>query len=190
MPLRKTLEQLNKFLRNLKEKKIIDNYALIGGLAISARGKPRATKDVDFLVSTELEDKFCKEVASLPGFEAKLKKGDFGDPIHLLIRLYSEDQTAIVDLIVSHLNWQQEIINHATEVELGKERIPIPLAEDLVVLKLKAGSPQDLLDAGELLNTTAQKPEGINYKRLNILAKRAKVDKNLTKLLERLKLFS
>jgi len=190
MPLKKILEQLNNFLRKLKEKKTIDSYALIGGLAISARSKPRATKDVDFLISTAFEEKFFKEVASLPDFRAELKKGDFGDPIHLLIRLYGKDQTAIADFIVSHLNWQQEIINGATEIKLEEEKIPVPLAEDLAILKLKAGSPQDLLDAEELLKATAQKPEGINFQRLNALAERAQVDKNLAALLEKLKFTS
>jgi len=188
MPLKKILEQLNNFLRKLKEKKTIDNYALIGGLAISARSKPRATKDVDFLVSTEFEDKFFKEVASLPGFKAELKKGDSGDPIRVLIRLYGKDQTAVADFIISHLNWQQEVIDNATEIELEKEKIPVPQAEDLVVLKLKAGSPQDLLDAEELLKATAQKPEGINFERTNTLAREARVDKNLAALLKKLKL--
>ncbi len=187
MPLKKILEQLNNLLKKLKDKKVIDNYALIGGFAVSARSKPRATKDVDFLVSTNSENELYQELAALPEFRAELKKGDFDDPIRMLIRLYNKDQAA-VDIIVSHLSWQQEIINQATEIELDKEKIPVPQAEDLVVLKLKAGSPQDLLDSEELLKVAAKKPSGIDFDRLYDLAKRARVDKNLSRLLEHLNL--
>lgn len=186
MPLKKILEKLNHFLKQLKDKKVIDGYALIGGLAVSARSNPRATKDIDFLVSTLHESQFFKELESLTDFKAELRKGDFDDPIPLLIRLYDKHQAPTADFIVTHLNWQEEIISKATEIKIEKEEVPIPLAEDLVILKLKAGSPQDLLDAEELLKTNALKDEGVDLERLHALAKKAGVDKKVNKLLESL----
>lgn len=42
-----------KILDSFYENKIVDSYGLIGGLAVGSLGIPRATKDVDFLVSAE-----------------------------------------------------------------------------------------------------------------------------------------
>lgn len=185
------LQQLNDFLKALKDQKVIDNYALIGALATSARGKPRATKDIDFLVSTGSVEKFIARLATLPQFKVEKKKGDVADPIAFLIRLYDKQDTPIADFIISHLNWEDEIISSAVEVPLeDKENrsVPIPLAEDLIVLKVKAGGPQDLLDAEELLKVAAEKPQGIDFDRLYSLAKRARIDKNLRGLLEKLNL--
>ncbi len=61
--------------------------------------------------------------------------------------------------------------------------IPLVKPEGLIVLKLKAGSFQDIADASKLLVEAEY-----DLKRLRNLAKRAKADKRLEKLMEKLEL--
>ena len=59
--------------------------------------------------------------------------------------------------------------------------IPLVRPEGLVVLKLKAGSFQDVADASKLLVEAEY-----DLQRLRNLAKRARVDKRLERLMEKL----
>ena len=59
--------------------------------------------------------------------------------------------------------------------------IPLVRPEGLIALKLKAGSFQDIADASKLLVEAEY-----DLKRLRKLAKRARVDKRLERLMEKL----
>ena len=70
-----------------------------------------------------------------------------------------------------------------SEKLIWKRHMPIPLVrpEGLIVLKLRAGSFQDVTDASKLLVEAEY-----DLKRLRPLAKRARVDKRLERLMEKL----
>lgn len=53
--MRKSFKRIIKFLNNLTQEKIIKDYALIGGLAVSSWVIPRATKDINFLIELSKE---------------------------------------------------------------------------------------------------------------------------------------
>ena len=129
-------------------------YALIGGLAVAVWGVPRATEYIDLLAdlrpSRELEAALRAE-----GFRVEWRRGDPEDPIPLLLRLNSATGPEI-DIVCATRGWEREMLSRAITVRLptGLEA-PVMAAEDLIVLKLIAGGPGDLIDVAELLQRTS-----------------------------------
>lgn len=183
--LKKGLKEFAELLKKAKERGELKGYALIGGFAVSARSRPRATKDVDFLIHAEKEVVFktLPELISRKGYKFKIYKGDLLDPINGVIRVFDEEGNEFVDLIPIFWNWQKEAVEYAEEIKIFDDvRVPIARIEDLIVLKLKAGGPQDMLDVQELLKAGKIGKE-LDAERLKVLAKSARVDKKLAKLL-------
>jgi len=186
-------ENLKKFVQLLekaKKQNKLSGYMLIGGLAVSARSKPRSTEDIDFLIA--IDENFIEK--SLPslidkmGYKIKIMKGSFDDPVRGLAVIFNKDDQKVADMIPANFIWQDEMVKNAEYVELSKDlKIPIATTEDLIILKLKAGGPKDLMDIEELLNV-ANISGKIKKERLLDLAKRARVDKKLTTLLKKLKI--
>lgn len=179
--LEKELKKLSSELTHLQTEGKLKGFSLIGALAVSARARPRATRDIDFLVSAEREF-FFKTLPDLlrhEDYRLKVYQGGLDDPINGLIRIY-DDQTGaeIADIIPVFWNWQDEIVAGAEKIELLGITLPVARIEDLIVLKLKAGGPQDMIDTEELLKV-AKLSGKIDLARLNSLAKRARVLKQL-----------
>lgn len=185
--LEKELKSLSSELTKLQKEGKLNGFTLIGALAVSAHARPRATKDIDFLVSAE-KDFFFKlfpDILKQHGYQLKVYKGGLDDPVNGLIRIYDkEDKTEIADIIPVLWNWQDEIVAGSEKIELLGVSIPVARIEDLIVLKLKAGGPQDLLDVEELIKA-AKISKKVDLERLNSLAERAKVSKQLKKLISK-----
>lgn len=183
--LKKGLEEFAKLLNKAKEKGELEGYVLIGGLAVSARARPRGTKDIDFLVKAD-KSFFTKTVPGLAakkGYTCKLYKGDILDPVNGLVRIFDEDKNEFIDIIPVFWRWHEDVVNNAEEIDISKGiSIPIARIEDLIVLKLKAGGPQDMLDVNELIEVS--KKTKIDVERLKELAKKARVDKKLSRLMK------
>jgi predicted nucleotidyltransferase len=181
--LKKGLKEFAGLLNKARERGDIRGYALIGGFAVSARARPRATKDVDFLINAEREVMFktLSELISEKGYKFKIYKGDLLDPVHGVIRVFDKEGSDFVDLIPVFWDWQKEVIEHADEIKIFDDvTVPIARIEDLIVLKLKAGGAQDMLDVQELLKA-GKLGNNLDIKRLRTLAKSARVDKKLAK---------
>ncbi len=129
-------------------------YALIGGLAVITRGVVRATQDVDLLVDWPL-----REGASLAksltenGAPATFHKGAADDPVAGVIRVVFPGRPSPVrcDVLFASKAWQADAVRKAVPVDLKGLAVPVVQSQDLFLLKLHAGGPQDLLDAAELL---------------------------------------
>lgn len=183
--LRQILPEIVKVLDEFKKEGLIKNYALIGGMAMAAKGLPRATKDLDFLLNADeilFREGLTKKLEA-KGYLIKVYKGDFNDPLRSLIRILDKDKNPFCDLILIHWKWQEDIGNSAEEIFLDDIPIPIAKVEDLIVLKLKAGGPRDLLDVQELL-TVVSHLGSLDKSRLLSLSKRAGVDRRLKQLLQ------
>jgi len=182
--LEKELKNLSRELSRLQKKGQLQGYSLIGALAVAAYARPRATQDIDFLVSAD--ENFFYDlfpgILKRKGYELKIFKGTPLDPINGLIRIYDKKSgTELADIIPVFWKWQDEIVSSANKVKLLGISLPVARLEDLIVLKLKAGGPQDLLDVEELLKAAALSKK-MNLERLLALAERAKVAKKLQKI--------
>lgn len=186
--LEKELKNFSIELSRLQKKGKLKGYTLIGALAVAAHARPRATKDIDFLVSADREFffKLFPELLKRKGYGLKIFKGGIDDPINGLIRVYDkEDQTELADIIPVFWKWQDEIVSGSEKIKLMGVSIPLARIEDLIVLKLKAGGPQDILDAEELLKAI-QISKKADIERLRSLAEKAKVSKKLLRISEKI----
>jgi hypothetical protein len=123
--------------------------ALIGAAALAVHGVARATEDLDLLAvdTAVLDEGLWRELQDAD--ELAVRRGDFEDPLAGLIRLRRGDE--LVEVVVGKGAWMRAILDRRSWLTLRAERIPVVDAADLLLLKLYAGGPQDLLDARLLL---------------------------------------
>ncbi|HUM01322.1 MAG TPA: nucleotidyl transferase AbiEii/AbiGii toxin family protein [Thermoanaerobaculia bacterium] len=125
--------------------------ALIGGMALAAHGIGRATQDLDILVlDPALLAAECWDGLRALGAQVEIRRGDAGDPLAGVIRIWKESE-APVDVVVGRRPWQEGILDRRKILRLEGIDVPVVEAADLVLLKLDAGGPQDLLDIRLLL---------------------------------------
>lgn len=138
-------------------------HALIGGYALAYHNIIRATEDLDFLIHHRLREG-AAVVAQLGEREidARFARGDFEDPLRGVIHAAVPTRSGPVqcDLVFAAKVWQAEAVSNATLMEFSGVVVPVVRARDLFLLKLHAGGPQDLLDAGELykLQSARERP--------------------------------
>lgn len=146
---------------------------------------PRATKDIDILADLSVTNRSAiEEVLKRllkSGFKGRLEIGGPEDDIKFCIKAVSRENVP-VDIIFADRKWEAEIVEEGMVVEVMKGlSIPLVRPEGLIVLKLRAGSFQDVADASKLLVEA-----DYDLKRLRNLAKRARVDKRLERLMGKL----
>lgn len=134
--------------------------ALIGGLALAVHGIGRATQDADLLAvdPDTLRDGFWEELRR-EGVIVAVSRGDAEDPLRGLVRI--RESAEIVDVVVGKSPWHRDVLGRRRTLPLLGEPLPVVDAADLVLLKLDAGGPQDLLDVRLLLGG----PEGDRIRR-------------------------
>jgi hypothetical protein len=116
--------------------------ALIGGSAVNTYEDPRYTKDIDLTVEAHRE-KIAKLVDQLEaeGFDVVRRQdaGELDGPD--FVQLKRPATSDMIDVIVAKTEFQELVIERAVRAEGGW--LPIATPEDLIVLKLVAGRPQD-----------------------------------------------
>ena len=177
MSLGTSLKDVSKILNRLKRKGVIDGYALIGGFAVSVWGIPRGTKDIDFLVSVKSIHELQTFSIALEeaGIKPSLYTGGPSDPVPYLLKAYHKDVP--LDMLITTKKWEDEAVAHAVMVDFQGTKIQVIPVEYLILMKLKAGGPKDLLDVEELL-----KIGNVNIELLESLAKRLRLNKRLEKI--------
>ncbi len=163
------LSQALIVLSTLRNDGCIGGFTLVGGLAVSAWSPPRATMDVDLLVLVESNhlNHLVKTLCDA-GINAELRRGGAGDPVPCLIR------ADFLDIIVATKKYEAETIEQSISVNIAGMVIPVASPEYLIILKLKAGGPRDLIDVQELLASNL-----VNLELLTELAARHRVKSSL-----------
>lgn len=123
--------------------------ALIGGTALGVHGIARATLDVDLLIvdGAVLDPEFWRGLRGVAPPE--IRRGDVDDVFRGVVRF--SPPRAPIDVIVGKGSWLERILDRRVRARVLGRRIPTVDAADLVLLKLFAGGPQDLLDVELLL---------------------------------------
>jgi predicted nucleotidyltransferase len=128
--------------------------AVIGGVAASILGRPRATRDVDAVVlmdSTRLESFLAS--SSQYGFAARVEGAEefaIRNRVLLLVHVPTETQ---VDISLGVLPFEQESIARAKWVTVSGVSFPLVTAEDLIIMKAVAHRSRDLVDIESVLDT-------------------------------------
>ncbi|HWX41283.1 MAG TPA: nucleotidyltransferase [Blastocatellia bacterium] len=148
-PLLHVLANLTAWLRAQKVR-----GAVIGGVAASILGRPRATRDVDavVLMDTARLESFLASGSQF-GFAARIEGAvEFAirNRVLLLVHVPSETQ---VDISLGVLPFEQESIARAKRVTVSGISFPLVTAEDLIIMKAVAHRPRDMVDIESVLDT-------------------------------------
>lgn len=125
-------------------------FVLLGGYAVGIHAKPRATKDLDLLVSGEGDN--LKRVATA--------LVAFGAPAHVTAAVEKMAPTEVVYLGVPPVRIDilrradgvdtEQVLERADFVQMDELRVPVISLEDLIANKRAAARPQDLADVALL----------------------------------------
>ena len=121
-----------------------DRCVLVGALAVAVHGYPRATDDVDLLTKLDLRE--AQKLLNSRGIETVMKRGDVleGDFSCLQGTLEGVRFDILPEIVA--LQW-----DHALSLSLGGTVLRVVDLDGLLRLKLRAGGPQDLMDAAHLI---------------------------------------
>lgn len=121
-----------------------DSAVLVGGLAVAVHGYSRATDDVDLL--TRLDLKEARKRLRAEGIDTTLTRGDplEGDFPCLQGTLEGVRFDILPELVP--IDWERSL-----RLSVGGTELNVVDLASLVRLKLRAGGPQDLMDAAHLL---------------------------------------
>ena len=133
-------------------------WALIGGLAVSARSRPRFTADVDLVVAVSDDAQAERLIRELRQRSWRIDALVEQEATHRLatVRLLGHaDSTPVVDLLFASSGLEPEIVAAADVLEVfPAQRIPVAVVGHLIALKLLArdeNRPQDDVDLRALV---------------------------------------
>jgi hypothetical protein len=125
--------------------------ALVGAMALAARGVTRSTFDIDLLVlQPEALERRTWAAIIEEGAPVEIRHGDASDPLEGIVRFRATHGPAI-DVIVGRSSWQRGVIERAERLVVADAQVKVATAADLILLKLYAGGPSDLWDVEQLL---------------------------------------
>ncbi|MBI3976671.1 MAG: nucleotidyltransferase [Chloroflexi bacterium] len=126
---------------------------VIGGVAASVLGRPRATRDVDAVVWLDPEG-WPDLLAAGAQFGFIPRRPDalpFARQSRVLL-VHHAPSGVDVDISFGALPFEKEAIERHLSVEVGGVSIPLPTPEDLIVMKAIAHRQRDVADIESLLD--------------------------------------
>jgi hypothetical protein len=142
--------------------------ALIGGLAVSLRGQPRMTVDVDLVIHADVGDalQLVRELSATP-FEPLFAVVEEVVASAFILPLRHRTTGIRVNLAIGMSGFEREAIRRATRLAVGAGSVAVVTVEDLLVMKALAGRPQDDADMRGLvdlhrgeIDQRLQRPDG------------------------------
>jgi predicted nucleotidyltransferase len=130
--------------------------ALVGGLAVSTRGRERFTRDIDFAVAVASDREAETLTFGLQGHGFELRQVIEQDAKGVLgtVRFrHPEDQVdePSVDLLFGSTGIEREIVTQATQVEIAPEVfVPVARLPHLVAMKVLAEREEREQDRADL----------------------------------------
>jgi hypothetical protein len=125
---------------------------VIGGVAASLLGRPRVTRDIDALVVLD-ESEWAAFLAkgTMLGFVPRLSDAlTFARQARVLL-VRHEASGIDIDIAFGALPFEEEAVARAVWRDVGGIRIPLPLPEDLLIMKAVAHRPRDMADIESIL---------------------------------------
>lgn len=134
-------------------------YAVMGGIAVRIHAIPRPTFDVDFTVALA-RDRLAEffERASSAGYAVPEsyphRRVDTVAGMSLVkLRMFQESRGVDIDIFLAESPFQETLLGRRRHEEIEGDSICFVSPEDLVLLKLLAGRPRDLIDIQDVLFT-------------------------------------
>lgn len=161
-------------------------YAIMGGIAVRVHGIPRPTHDVDFTMAvprTTLPSFFQKAIAkgfTVPeAYESGCVDQVAGMPL-VKLRMYLESHGVDVDMFLAESEFQQSLLTRRQTQDYAGRAICFVTPEDLILLKLIANRPRDLIDVGDILFVQGRLDESYMRKWADELGVRQQLEASLT----------
>src|ERR1044071_1840284 len=125
---------------------------IVGAVAVSIRGQPRNTDDVDAVVLGDTTSwERVLESAARYGFVPRIDDVlDFAAHSRVLL-LRHEPSGVDVDVSLGALPFEREMIERSTIVKVSGLQLRLSSAEDLVIMKALARRPKDIADIDGIL---------------------------------------
>jgi len=119
----------------------------MGGLAVSLRGQPRLTADVDIVIAADLERalELARNLTRSP-FRALFDEVEDVIVTSFLLPLRHRTTNVKVDIAIGMTGFEHEVVARAKTLLVGDCNIAVASAEDLLIMKVLAGRPQDEQD--------------------------------------------
>lgn len=119
-------------------------FAVIGGLAVSFRGQPRMTIDVDLVIQADI-DVALRLVKTLEATPFDPLFAGIEDVVNSAFILPLRHRTTGVrlDVAIGMSGFERDAVQRATAVDVFGTAVPVATVEDLLVMKALAGRPQD-----------------------------------------------
>lgn len=133
-------------------------HGLIGGWAVIAWGRVRATRDIDWLAAIPVAAKpaAMKALAQLGKVDWRDPGED--DPLGGVIRVEPENsESPVIDILLTNGAADRAALSRCVTFTLGKASVPTVRPEDIIAMKLQAGGGVDFEDARALLQMQAGK---------------------------------
>ncbi len=127
-------------------------HVFIGGVAVAFSGRPRTTRDVDavILLGGHSWESFLREAAGA-GFVPRIPDAATFARRSRVFLLRHEKSGVDVDISAGTLPFEEQSIQRAREVVLGRRRIRVATPEDLIIMKAIASRPRDIADVEEMV---------------------------------------
>jgi hypothetical protein len=126
---------------------------VIGGVAASILGRPRATRDIDSL-AIAAPDRWPALLAEAQnhGIIARIGQPlDFAQKTRVLLLRHTNSGIDI-DVILGRLPYEEEAVARGELHDLAGIQVKLPRVEDLMIMKAIARRPQDMRDIEGLLD--------------------------------------
>jgi predicted nucleotidyltransferase len=129
-------------------------YMLIGGLAVSIWGEPRATLDADWLVWVPPES-LRERVASLVSVLPAMPEDPLAFVRQTRVLPVRTSRHVRSDIVFGTLPWEQQAIARAQPTQIAGRKVPLVSVEDLILMKLISEREKDLEDGRRLMRRFA-----------------------------------
>lgn len=129
-------------------------WMLVGGLAVGVWTEARGTKDCDFAIALPTDVAALEASLRAEGFTTA--RGGFaevageGGPVRLRT-LASAGRPLMVDLLCAGTDFEQAALAHRRPFQVLGVQLYVVSPDDLLIYKLIAGRPQDLVDIEKLI---------------------------------------
>lgn len=136
---------------------------IIGGIAASLLGRPRLTRDVDALILLDEHHwgRFL-DAGSRFGFLPRIDHALTFARRSRVFLVRHKPSGVDVDVSLAALPFEEESIAQVQWMKVGELSLPLPTAENLIIMKAVAHRPQDMADIEALLDANPK----LNFRRI------------------------
>mgnify|MGYP006275591705 CR=1 FL=1 len=160
-------------------------YAIMGGIAVRAHGIPRPTYDVDFTLAVprerlgELFAAIADRGYTVPEQYSRGWMDTVGSMPLIKVKLFLDGRVIDADIFIAETPFQREVVERRIDAEVEGRIVKLVSAEDLLLFKLVASRPRDLIDVQDILFTQGALDEPYLRRWAGPLGVEAKLDEVL-----------